>query len=64
MEGSPRNPRLIMSIQVMDNGLGVDDAEKLFEPFFSTKKEAMGLDWQFPVRLLKLTRVNHGQKQS
>jgi phosphoglycerate-specific signal transduction histidine kinase len=71
MEGSPRDPRLIirartdrreMSIQVIDNGPGVDDPEKIFEPFFSTKKRAWGLDWQFPAQLLKLTRVNYGQK--
>jgi PAS domain S-box-containing protein len=52
MEGSPRDPRLIiratadrgeMSIQVIDNGTGVDDPEKLFEPFISTKKEGMGI---------------------
>jgi PAS domain S-box-containing protein len=52
MEGSPRNPRLIiratadqreMSIQVIDNGPGLDDPEKIFEPFFSTKKEGMGI---------------------
>ena len=52
MEGSLRDPRLIiramadrreMSIQVIDNGPGVDDPAKLFEPFFSTKKEGMGI---------------------
>jgi hypothetical protein len=52
MEGSPRDPRLIiratadrreMSIQVIDNGPGVDDPEKIFEPFISTKKEGMGI---------------------
>src|ERR1700733_10515958 len=52
MEGSPRNPRLIiratadqreMAIQVIDNGPGLDDPEKIFEPFFSTKKEGMGI---------------------
>jgi PAS domain S-box-containing protein len=52
MEGSPRNPRLTiratadqreMSIQVIDNGSGVNDPEKIFEPFFSTKKEGMGI---------------------
>ena len=52
MEGSPRDPSLIiratadrreMSIQVIDNGPGVDDPEKIFEPFFSTKKEGMGI---------------------
>jgi C4-dicarboxylate-specific signal transduction histidine kinase len=52
MEGSPRNPRLIiratadqreMAIQVIDNGPGVDDPERIFEPFFSTKKEGMGI---------------------
>lgn len=52
VEGSPRDPRLIiratanrreMSIQVIDNGPGVDDPEKIFEPFFSTKKEGMGI---------------------
>jgi len=52
MEGSPRDPRLViratvdrreMSIQLIDNGLGVDDPEKIFEPFFSTKKEGMGI---------------------
>jgi PAS domain S-box-containing protein len=52
MEGSPRDPRLIiratadrreMSIQVIDNGSGVDDPETIFEPFFSTKKEGMGI---------------------
>ena len=32
-----------MSIQVIDDGPGVDDPEKLFEPFFSTKKEGMGI---------------------
>jgi PAS domain S-box-containing protein len=52
MEGSPRDPRLIiraiadrreMSIQVIDNGPGVDDPEKIFEPFVSTKKNGMGI---------------------
>ena len=52
MEGSPRDPRLIiratadrreMSIQVIDNGPGVDDPEKIFEPFISTKKNGMGI---------------------
>ena len=52
MEGSPRGPRLIiratadrreMSIQVIDNGPGVDDPEKIFEPFISTKKNGMGI---------------------
>src|SRR5580698_6175618 len=52
MEGSTRDSRLIiratvgrreMSIQVIDNGPGVDDPEKIFEPFFSTKKGGMGI---------------------
>ena len=52
MEGSPRDPRLIiraaadrreMSIQVIDNGPGVDDPENIFEPFISTKKKGMGI---------------------
>jgi C4-dicarboxylate-specific signal transduction histidine kinase len=47
MEGSPRDPRLIiratadrceMSIQVIDNSSGVDDPEKIFEPFFQPRK--------------------------
>jgi PAS domain S-box-containing protein len=52
MEGCARDPRLIiratadrrdMSIQVIDNGLGLDDPEKIFEPFISTKKKGMGI---------------------
>jgi PAS domain S-box-containing protein len=52
MEGSPREPRLIiraaadrreLSIQVIDNGPGVDDPENIFEPFISTKKNGMGI---------------------
>ena len=52
MEGSLRAPRLIiramadqreMSIQVVDNGPGVDDPENIFEPFISTKKKGMGI---------------------
>jgi PAS domain S-box-containing protein len=52
MEGNPREPRLIvraaadrreLSIQVIDNGPGVDDPENIFEPFISTKKNGMGI---------------------
>jgi PAS domain S-box-containing protein len=52
MESSARAPRLIiraaidrreMSIQVIDNGPGVDDPENIFEPFISTKKKGMGI---------------------
>jgi C4-dicarboxylate-specific signal transduction histidine kinase len=52
MEGGHRDPRLMilatvdrreMSIQVIDNGPGMDDPEKLFEAFISTKKEGMGI---------------------
>jgi PAS domain S-box-containing protein len=52
MEGSARAPRLIiraeadrreMSIQVIDNGPGLDDPEHIFEPFISTKKKGMGI---------------------
>jgi signal transduction histidine kinase len=52
MEGSARDPRLIiraaadrreMSIQVIDNGPGLDDPENIFEPFISTKKKGMGI---------------------
>jgi C4-dicarboxylate-specific signal transduction histidine kinase len=52
MEGSARDPGLIiraaadrreMSIQVIDNGPGLDDPENIFEPFISTKKKGMGI---------------------
>jgi hypothetical protein len=52
MEGSARDPRLTiraaadrreMSIQVIDNGPGLDDPENIFEPFISTKKMGMGI---------------------
>jgi nitrogen-specific signal transduction histidine kinase len=32
-----------MSIQVIDNGPGVDDPKNIFEPFISTKKRGMGI---------------------
>jgi PAS domain S-box-containing protein len=52
MEGRARDPKLIiraatdrreMSIQVIDNGPGLDDPENIFEPFISTKKKGMGI---------------------
>jgi C4-dicarboxylate-specific signal transduction histidine kinase len=63
MEGSLRDPRLIiratadrreMSIQVIDNGSGVDDPEKIFEPF-SCQRRKRAWDWigSFPLDLIK-----------
>jgi C4-dicarboxylate-specific signal transduction histidine kinase len=52
IEGNARDPRLIirvaadrrkLSIQVIDNGPGVDDPENIFKPFISTKKNGMGI---------------------
>jgi C4-dicarboxylate-specific signal transduction histidine kinase len=52
MEGNPREPPLIirvaadrreLSIQVIDNGPGVDDHENIFKPFISTRKNGKGI---------------------
>ena len=52
MEGCSRDPQLLiraavdrreMSIQIVDNGSGLDDLENIFEPFISTKKKGMGI---------------------
>src|SRR5699024_1846124 len=32
-----------MQVQVIDSGHGLKDAERLFEPFYSTKKEGLGI---------------------
>jgi PAS domain S-box-containing protein len=53
MENSPREPKVMISaavvkdeeivIQVIDNGPGVDDPEKIFDAFVSTKEQGMGI---------------------
>jgi signal transduction histidine kinase len=53
MENSPREPKLIiraaisddkeMAIEVIDNGPGVDDPEKIFGAFVTTKEKGMGI---------------------
>jgi PAS domain S-box-containing protein len=40
---SSRAARGAIAIQVIDNGVGIDDPDAAFEPFFTTKAEGMGL---------------------
>jgi PAS domain S-box-containing protein len=53
MDNNPREPKITirattyndteMAIEVIDNGSGVDDPEKIFDAFVTTKKEGMGI---------------------
>jgi PAS domain S-box-containing protein len=40
---SKRTARGAVALQVVDNGIGIDDPDAAFEPFFTTKAEGMGL---------------------
>jgi len=53
MENNPREPQVMIRatvvnakevvIQVLDNGPGVDDFEKIFDAFVTTKEKGMGI---------------------
>jgi signal transduction histidine kinase len=53
MQNLPREPKIVIratiaddkeiAIEVIDNGPGVDDSEKIFDAFVTTKEKGMGI---------------------
>jgi C4-dicarboxylate-specific signal transduction histidine kinase len=72
MENNPREPQVRIraaavedqkiAIEVIDNGPGVHDLEKIFDAFVTTKEKGMGIGLASPALSWKHTTANCGQK--
>ena len=49
-------------VAVQDSGIGIDqqNLEKIFDTFYTTKSQGMGMGWQLAARLLKITAGSFG----